>query len=215
MPLDDRPAHSEVPPDAAGPPIPPDVILRDEYRPGLTPWWLSENSTRVALTAVILTTATAVGNYFTGHPIDVQTLAQVWGALLMVILTPDGSGAAAAPAAQTSAADLGVTVVTSPVSAAPALLPSTAGALLAAFVAALALSACTPAEMAAAMADAQTAATVACKVDAAVQPVVVTLAPELAPALAPLAAADKLVHPAVVAACGAIGGTPASVTAAP
>ena len=60
---------------------------------------------------------------------------------------------------------------------------------------------------------AQQAIKIACNVDALAQPVAVTLAPSVAPGLAPIAATDQaLVHPAVVAACKAVNGTPAAVT---
>ena len=54
---------------------------------------------------------------------------------------------------------------------------------------------------------------VACQLDAEYQPVLVPLAAGLVPALAPIAATDEaLVHPAVIAACAAIGGKPVAVT---
>ncbi len=62
---------------------------------------------------------------------------------------------------------------------------------------------------------AQRAVTVACAVDAGVQPVAVTLAGDAGPKVAALASADQqLVHPAVVAACQAVKGTPVAVTVA-
>jgi len=63
---------------------------------------------------------------------------------------------------------------------------------------------------------AQSVITVLCNVDSVGQPVAVTVAPELAPELTPVTAIDAaLVHPAVVSACKAVNGAPASVTVAP
>ena len=57
---------------------------------------------------------------------------------------------------------------------------------------------------------AQKLASAACKIDAATQPVAVTLTP------VPVQATDNLlVHPLVVQACAAIGGTPVAATTVP
>jgi len=51
-----------------------------------------------------------------------------------------------------------------------------------------------------------------CKLDGVAQPIAVTIAPTVLPQLTPAASIDNaLVHPAVVAACNAIGGTPVGV----
>lgn len=80
------------------------------------------------------------------------------------------------------------------------------------FLAVLATAACSPAQVA----QLATINAVVCKVDGQLQPVVVPLdaavatavAPGSAPVIAGAVALDtNLVHPAVVAACAAIGGT--------
>lgn len=56
----------------------------------------------------------------------------------------------------------------------------------------------------------------ACKVDGVAQPIAVSVVPTLVPQATPIASIDNaLVHPAVVKACDAIGGTPVAVTMAP
>jgi hypothetical protein len=55
------------------------------------------------------------------------------------------------------------------------------------------------------------ALTVACTVDGVVVPLAQPIVAELGPAGAGAASADLLVHPAVVAACKALNGVPASV----
>lgn len=53
---------------------------------------------------------------------------------------------------------------------------------------------------------------IACGYDEAGQPIVATLAASLVPSAASAVATDQtLVHPAVIAACAAIGGVPAAV----
>ena len=60
----------------------------------------------------------------------------------------------------------------------------------------------------------QQALTIGCQVDSVVQPLAVSTLPVLAPGTAPAAQVDALlVHPAVVAACGRLGGVPAAVAA--
>ena len=98
--------------------------------------------------------------------------------------------------------------------AAPPVFPRQAGLLVLAAGLAAGLTAC--AEDGQLTPAAQRAVTVACAVDATVQPVAVTLAGEAGPGVAALASADQqLVHPAVVAACRTVKGTPVAVTVAP
>ena len=57
---------------------------------------------------------------------------------------------------------------------------------------------------------------VLCRVDTVAQPVLVTLAPAAGPVGSAGAVADNLlVHPAVLAACAVVNGTPAAVVVAP
>lgn len=75
-------------------------------------------------------------------------------------------------------------------------------------VALTALSACDAAQV--------RAIQVACKVDAVAQPIAVALAPLAGQDVAAIANADqKLLHPAVVAACAGVGGIPVAVTTGP
>lgn len=75
----------------------------------------------------------------------------------------------------------------------------------------LALGACTAQQQA----GATQALRVACQVDGAVVPLAQPVVASLGPAGASVAGADALVHPAVVAACATLGGTPVSATPVP
>ena len=86
------------------------------------------------------------------------------------------------------------------------VIPPVAAALMALALAGTVAASCTTTEI--------KEIQIACQIDAALQPILVPLAAELVPALAPIAATDEaLVHPAVVAACAAIGGKPVAVIA--
>lgn len=96
---------------------------------------------------------------------------------------------------------------------APTGTPSTP-AVVALLVAGLSLTAC--ANDGSLTPQAQRVVGAVCVADALAQPVAVAVAPSLAPTLAPAAGVDAaLVHPAVVAACAAVGGHPVGVRVAP
>lgn len=122
-----------------------------------------------------------------------------------------GAVVAVVPEAKPVLTDIQALAESTPVTTAPTATTPKSGLLLALIGAVgLMISACTPAEQAKLVSDIQ----VACQVDAQVQPVLITLGPALVPELAPVAATDAaLVHPAVVAACAALHGTPTAVTA--
>lgn len=69
----------------------------------------------------------------------------------------------------------------------------------------------TPAQQTTVETDVLVALKVACLVDSVVVPIAQPVVASLGPTGAAISAADLLAHPAVVAACSAINGTPASV----
>ena len=158
---------------------------------------LKENSTKAALAAA--PTAFLAAVLAGGDPIS-AAVAFVVGVIVAVV-----------PEAKPVIDDLEKIKESVPPPSPPSPLsaPLKASVVALLFATGLSLQACsslTPGEV--------QALQVACKVDALAQPVMVQLASDLAPQLGPLVATDQaLVHPAVVAACAAIGGKAVVVTA--